>query len=117
MSGNIQYESYYLNEFDSKYNLIPITIGIRYLKNEKNVLWRPYVSLSVGTSITLNEENIPIDTEVNGFGELDTGFIYKDKYLFELAYKHQAFKYKPLIDSENEFWNGQILSFNLGYKF
>lgn len=116
VTGSIQYETYYMDAYKDKYNLIPMTIGIRYVneKSDKKII--PYMTLAIGTNILMNKDEAPIDTETNGFAELNGGVIYKDKYLFELAYKHHALTYIPISDS-SEFWNGRVLSFNLGYKF
>lgn len=114
---SIQHETYYLKEYQKGYKLVPLTIGIRYLNENKKKLYRPYMSLAIGTSMVIDAKEVPIDKEVNGFGELDIGFFYDGKYMVELAYKHQAFKYKPLSNSNSELWNGQMIGVNFGYKF
>lgn len=117
VTGSVQYETYYMDTYKDEYNLIPITAGIRYINEKSKKKFVPYMTLSVGANILLNDDNIPVDNKINGFGELDGGVIYKDKYLFELSYKHHAFTYLPKADTSNEFWNGRMLNFNVGYKF
>lgn len=119
VTGSIQYETYYIeaDTYKDEYNLIPITAGIRYVDEKRKKDFVPYMTLAVGANILLNDDTIPVDTKINGFAELDCGVVYKEKYLFELAYKHHAFTYEPKADTSNEFWNGRMLNFNLGYKF
>lgn len=114
--GSFQAENYSINSPEGNYLLFPLTLGIRYVDNIHGN-FRPYISMSYGTNIVKGIEELPIDTRMNGFGEMDLGFYYKDKYLFELAYKHHALAYKPIWPTLSSFWNGQVIGMNFGYKF
>lgn len=119
--GNIQYETYHMeadnNEFkvNSTYNLIPYTIGIRYMDEKKKDI-NTYITLSFGANILLNEGDFPIDKRVNGLAEMDFGILYKKKYFAELDYKHHAFAYEKRWPTFSSYWNGKIVSLNLGYR-
>ena len=116
VTGSVQYETYYIDAYKDRYNLIPMTVGIRYINEKSKKNYIPYMTLAIGTNVLLNKDETPVDTETNGFAELDGGIVYKDKYLFELSYKHHALSYTP-ISSSTDFWNGRMLNFNVGYKF
>lgn len=114
--GSIQVENYSIHSPEGKYLLIPMTLGIRYVDN-KHGDFRPYISMSYGTNIVKGVDELPIDTKLNGFGEMDLGCFYKERYMIELSYKHHALAYKPIWPTLSSFWNGQFIGVNIGYKF
>ena len=113
ITGTVQYESYVLNE--GEYSLIPVTIGIRYVDKTFGY-FRPYATMSYGTNFVIGIDEFPVDTRLNGFGEIDIGTFYKDKYIFEIVYKHHALAHTPNWPSLSSFWNVQTIGFNIGYK-
>ena len=113
LTGSVQYETYTFNE--GEYSLVPFTMGIRYI-DKKFGNYTPYVTMSYGTNIVIGIDEFPLDTRMNGFGEIDLGAIYKEKFVFELAYKHHALAHTPNWPSLSSFWNGQTIGVNIGYR-
>ena len=114
LTTGLNYETYSLENY-GKYKLMPLLLGIRYM-DEKNSKYHPYITLLYGLNILENPEDLPIDTRKNGFAEIDGGLLYKEKYFFEIAYKHHALAYKKMWPTTSSYWNGEILSFNIGYR-
>jgi len=109
------YETYNVESYDKSYNIMPVLLGIRYM-DEKNKIYHPYITLMYGANILKNPEDLPIDTRKNGYASIDVGLFLKEKYFFELSYKHHALTYKPMWPTISSYWNGEQMSLNIGYR-